>query len=311
MEQTDLISIIIPAHNAEKYIEKCLASVLTQTYSHLEIILIDDGSTDKTYDIANKIMSGDNRCRILFEEYSGPSAARNLGITYAHGSYITFVDADDYCEKTMIERLYEGALSRNADLTICSAFREEENGNVLFTDTLCNVEDIPSAEWMVKCYTAPDKTWVIRPWGKLYKKELITEVPFHVGKLYEDQFLFADLLGHLYQVSIVNEPLYHYVSHAGSIVNRKKTDKDFDAVRGAVYTFDKIKTLGLTEYLSGAEGKIYAKMLEIKNKSEVDFRTLPSFKALKEEHMERVKILKNLRKLKIKTVIRNILLYHR
>jgi len=306
---SSLVSVIIPAYNAEDFIERCLYSIEAQTYENLEIILVDDGSTDDTAGLANLALGEDPRYVYLYKENGGLSSARNFGFNHAHGQYVTFVDADDYCEKDMIEKLLNEAESIGAELVICGAVREEEDGSVLFIDTLV-CEDMPAMEWMAKCYTAPDRTWIVRAWGKLYLTSVIAGVPFRTGKLYEDQFFFGDVLGKIGNVSVVNEPLYHYVSHEGSIVNRPKTDRDFDAARGALHVFDAFERMGLDTYLPGAEGKIYAKMLEIKTKTRGEWKDFVSFREMKEAHMERVAVLRKRHLLSIKAVIRNFVLYH-
>lgn len=309
MLHTDLISVIIPAYNVEKYIEKCLNSIIYQTYQNLEIIIVDDGSTDRTPEIIRQATADDKRCVYIRQDNAGLSAARNTGLRYAHGEYVTFVDSDDYCELGMIDRMHDEIFFQETDLIVCGAVREEEDGTVIARDGLILEKNLSPAEWMAKCFAAKDRTWIIRAWGKLYRRKAIEGLSFKEGKLYEDMFFFADLLDHVESVSITNDCLYHYVNPAGSIVNRPKTDRDFDAVRGAVCVFDRLDELGLDEYLPGAEGKIYAKMLEMKKKCGGEFKNFESFDRMKVEHMLRVMELRKRKLLRIKTVIRNVLLY--
>lgn len=127
----NLISIIIPVHNGENYIEKCINSVMCQTYKNLEIIIIDDGSTDKTLSICKAISDKDNRIILIHQPNRGVSSARNIGIETAKGDYIGFVDADDWIEKDMYESLYTLLIKEYADISICGYIYEDIHGKVI------------------------------------------------------------------------------------------------------------------------------------------------------------------------------------
>ena len=129
--QRGLVTIIVPAFNSEKYIEKCLNSILRQTYQNLEVIVVDDGSTDGTAGIIRGIAGRDHRIRLLCEENRGTSAARNYGLEEATGEYLTFVDSDDYIARDYVERLQKRCESTEADMVICGLCYVGENGRIL------------------------------------------------------------------------------------------------------------------------------------------------------------------------------------
>lgn len=128
--EKEKISIIVPVYNVEKYIKRCIESILNQTYSNLEIILIDDGSIDKSGIICDELKKTDNRILVFHKKNEGVSSARNIGIKNASGEYLLFIDSDDHLEKNMIEVLYNNLKSNNADISICEYYIEHENGEI-------------------------------------------------------------------------------------------------------------------------------------------------------------------------------------
>ena len=125
------ITIVVPIYNAEKYLERCIKSILDQTYENLEIILVNDGSTDKSLEICEKFKAEDNRIIIINKENGGVSSARNKGIDAATGKFIIFIDADDYIEKEMFEVLEEDLFKNNVDISMCGFRTVYVNGNIL------------------------------------------------------------------------------------------------------------------------------------------------------------------------------------
>ena len=125
---SDLISIVVPIYNMEKYLDKCVNSIISQTYKNIEIILVDDGSTDLSYDICEKYKKLDNRIKVYHKTNGGLSDAKNFGIKHASGKYIGFVDSDDWIEPMMYEILYKNIKEKNADIAICGRYIDYENG---------------------------------------------------------------------------------------------------------------------------------------------------------------------------------------
>ena len=182
MKDEPLISIIIPVFNVERYLERCVESVLGQTYRHLEIFLVDDGSTDSSGEICEHLKKKDARIKVIHKINGGLSDARNAALDIVRGEWITFIDSDDWVEKKYVECLYEKAVKTNSQISIGSfvttsgATRTEEKE--LYNIVMDNEEAISNLLYQ-KYYTTS-------AWGKLYKSELFDKIRFPVGKLYED-----------------------------------------------------------------------------------------------------------------------------
>ena len=147
--ENNLISIIVPIYNSENYIKKCLDSILAQTYSNLEVILIDDGSTDNSYNICKDYQKKDNRIVLLQQKNAGVSRARNHGLEVAKGEYIGFVDSDDYIEPEMYEILLNSIIESNSKIAICNYYYENEDSKLYCGDSIkilkklmCNLQKI-------------------------------------------------------------------------------------------------------------------------------------------------------------------------
>ena len=127
MMKSDLISIIVPVYKVEKYIDECIKSIINQTYTNLEIILIDDGSPDNCGKICDEYAKNDKRIKVIHQKNMGQSVARNVGLEYAKGDYIGFVDSDDYIKNNMFEVLHNNLVSYNADISICNIIKVKNN----------------------------------------------------------------------------------------------------------------------------------------------------------------------------------------
>lgn len=218
----ELISIIIPIYNTQKYLSKCIDSILSQTYDHLEIILIDDGSTDESGKICDEYAKIDNRIRVAHKENGGLSDARNFGLSISCGQIVLFVDSDDWIESEMIEVLYTNMVQNNSDISICG-FNFVINGNklsknrdmdVIVYDTYSAIED------MYKC-----KKFASHVWNKLIRKALFEGIEFPIGKIYEDQYITTSLILKSQTVCYTDRAFYNYVIRNESITQLKYSEK--------------------------------------------------------------------------------------
>lgn len=208
------VSVIVPFYNVEKYIDKCLNSLVNQTLEDIEIIIVNDGSKDNSETIAKEYASKyKNKIIYLKKENGGLSDARNYAIPYATGEYIAFLDSDDYVEVNMYEQMYEKAKKENADIVECDFLWEYPN------------EKIESKGRIYK-----DKHDILLnarvvAWNKLIKKELIekTKVKFPYGLRYEDVEFFYKLIPYINKLDIVNKPFVHYVQRDNSISNSQNS----------------------------------------------------------------------------------------
>ena len=221
------ISIIVPVYNVENYIDKCLKSLVNQTLKDIEIIVVNDGSLDKSEEIIEKYVK-DNPTKIKYYEKKngGLSSARNYGLEYATGEYIAFLDSDDYVETNMYEEMYNLAKEENADMVECDFIWEWEYGKKIF-DTRREYE---TKEEMMR------KPRVVA-WNKIYKRESINKIRFPEGMIYEDMEFFYKLLPNLNKISYINKYFVHYTQREDSITN-KQTEKVEDIFKIIDNIFD-------------------------------------------------------------------------
>ncbi len=216
----ELVSLIIPVYKVEKYLNKCVESVVNQTYKNLEIILVDDGSPDNCPNMCEAWAKKDSRIKVIHRKNGGLSAARNSGIEVAKGEYFCFVDSDDYVAKDYVKSLYESLKSNNADMAICEVTEVNEKYNV--------IDDKKTRERLTNCVKTglelldlilPAKTYAyVVAWNKLYKRELFNNLRYAEGKIHEDEFIIHRLFARCNRVAIIDKPLYYYLKRGDSII---------------------------------------------------------------------------------------------
>lgn len=220
MNKEELISIIIPIYNVEEYLEDCIESVIQQTYKNLEIILVDDGSTDNCLNICNKYKKKDNRIKIIHKENAGLSDARNVGIEFSTGQYIAFVDSDDFIEIDMYEILYQDLKDNRADIIGCDYY-------IYNTLKFSKSDIITKEKKIMSTEEALIEMSKLRGFGviacnKLYKRQIFDEIRFPIGKTSEDWFIMYKILDKAKK--IVYNPIakYYYRQRADSITKSNK-----------------------------------------------------------------------------------------
>ena len=197
--------MIVPIYNVEKYLDECIQHIINQTYRELDIILVNDGSTDNSYDIIKKYLSIDKRIRYVEKENGGLSSARNAGLDIAIGDYVAFVDSDDYPETTMYEKLMSLVIKFSVDVAICSYYR-----NPMELDKRILVKEEKLEKDEVFYEIAINRKTEAHAWSKIYKRELFDDVRYPVGKLYEDIFTTYKIINKVQYVAYTNERLYYY-----------------------------------------------------------------------------------------------------
>lgn len=213
-----MVSVIVPVYNAEEKLEKCIMSILNQSYQKLELILINDGSKDGSGKICKKYAERDKRIRYIERENKGASATRNEGISLALGQYIQFVDSDDYIEKNMIKKLVSCMNNTNADVVICGYTEYSSNCKDV---RLPEVEKVMSLTEIGKEYpTIFEKFLLNSPWNKLYKKEKIKEGFPEDLSLGEDLIFNLHNMMNMNKIAFVKESFYNYIVAEGSL-NKK------------------------------------------------------------------------------------------
>ena len=210
----ELISIIVPVYKVEKYIHKCIDSIINQTYSNLEIILVDDGSPDNCAKICDEYALKDERINVIHQKNMGLSEARNRGIQISKGKYIGFVDSDDYIEPTMFQDLYNALIDNNADISICNFYIINNKEKVLKN----NFKSINYTKIEALKEILLDKNIQSYAWNKLYKRELFKNIKYPIGKKYEDIGTTFYLFEKSNKISYIENPEYNYLNREDSIV---------------------------------------------------------------------------------------------
>lgn len=217
-----LLSIIVPVYNVEKYIERCIKSILNQSFTNFELILVDDGSLDNCGIICDNYKKKDSRIRVIHKKNGGLSDARNAGIKIANGKYIAFVDSDDFINKYMYEILYKNAKKLDGDISICNFKIICENDGI-DENILISSEDIQvydRNEALNKLYGNESLQFTVA-WNKIYKRKLFSNIRYDYGKCHEDEFIIHKLIYKSNKIVSCSEKLYYYFENDESIMRRK------------------------------------------------------------------------------------------
>lgn len=226
-EQTDLISVIVTAYNIAGYIERGVRSVCAQTYGNLEIILVDDGSDDGTGGICDRLAAQDARVRVIHKENGGPSEARNAGIKTCAGSYIGFVDGDDWIDPDMYERMLGAMREQSADVGICR-YRQVHADHTV--DESKDRAVVFTGQEALTYYVRESREYAIQnaAWNKLYRREVLADLWFPVGKWYEDILFTTRVLGRAECCVYLDTACYNYIiDREGSIMNTQINARTF------------------------------------------------------------------------------------
>lgn len=224
----ELISVIVPIYNVEKYLRKCVDSIINQTYKNLEIILVDDGSPDNCPKICDEYAKQDSRIKVIHKENGGLSDARNAGMNIATGEYISFIDSDDWIKSEMIEDMYNRMIEDNSDLVSSGVLWVDENGVEIRNATVSENCVLNTEQAMTELIN--DGKLKQHVWNKLYKADLIKNIPFDKGKYHEDVFWSYKVIGEAERISIEKNSYYFYVQRSESIMGEKYSAKRLDAL---------------------------------------------------------------------------------
>lgn len=214
-----LVSIIIPVYNVCNYLSKCLESIVNQTYKNLEIIIVDDGSTDGSGKIADMFARKYFNITVYHKENQGLSSARNYGIERANGDFYVFVDSDDYVDPAFVQVMVEQ--SNNADLVILNYLKVDSKGNILKKqDKGISQNELWTRNEFWKQYYL-NGLWITCTvaWNKLYSKRVIRNIRFPIAKLHEDEFVIGSIIEKCKSVKVLTDNLYYYVQRNNSIMH--------------------------------------------------------------------------------------------
>ena len=228
MEQTPLISVIIPIYNVENYLERCLQSIIRQTYTHLEIILVDDGSTDSCPQICDEYKTKDSRIKVIHKENGGLSDARNKGLDAASGAYISFIDSDDWIDLKTYELSIQKIQETNAEVLAFNVLWVYEGKE--FTPDLSEEYEVMNSQQAILTTVGNTKVRTTA-WNKLYRTDLIGDFRFLKGKLNEDEFFTFRILDKAKTIVYLHRECYYYFQRNNSIMG-KYTLRRLDMVEG-------------------------------------------------------------------------------
>lgn len=225
-----LVSVIIPVYNVEDYVEECIESVINQTHTNLEIIIVNDGSKDSSRSKCSRIAERDERIKIIDKENGGLSSARNAGLEIAKGTFLSFVDSDDYIDSRMLETLVSLIAEVGADIACCNYDEVNEKSDFILTHKIRfeGVEtydrrtalELMLAENYFKCFAC----------NKLFRRDLFDGIRYPEGMHYEDIITLYELLGKSTRLVFTSKALYHYRVRNNSITRAKFTKKNYDVL---------------------------------------------------------------------------------
>ncbi len=210
-----LISVAIPVYNGETTLRKCVDSILAQTYENIEVILVNDGSTDRSGDICRRYEQIDPRVKVISKENGGLSSARNAGIDKSCGEYIFFIDSDDWIEPEFLSALYYAMEQTGAEIAECATQYVAENGAVIKTRKAAP-EPLDRTEALRRLVLEDGVYQTV--WNKLYRREVTQGIPFAVGKYNEDEFWTYQVFDRIHKLATVETPLYNYLQRGTSII---------------------------------------------------------------------------------------------
>jgi glycosyltransferase involved in cell wall biosynthesis len=304
----DLVSIIVPVYNAEKYLKRCITSITQQTYKNIEIIIVNDGSTDSSIDVCKSFLS-DERVVLIDKKNEGLSSSRQAGIDSARGKYICTVDADDYIEESFVEKMYSKISKEKSDICVCGVRHHFEEGTKVygFNREWLNTRQIIASDIESNYYDLLKNYYMSDSWNKIYKKEFIKNsgVKFSLPKEYKGNDLLFNhlLLLHLPKISVLNESLYNYFVLENSLSRRKnkRLQKGFIYILNNI--LNEIEKLGYSDKINKEVSRLYMLFMymSVINISVSGLETREFKAIINEFHGDNKKFLLNNRRVVLKT----------
>ncbi|MBR3352187.1 MAG: glycosyltransferase family 2 protein [Lachnospiraceae bacterium] len=241
-----LVSIIVPVYKTEKYLRKCIDSILKQDYQNIEIIIIDDGSPDNSGRICDEYEKKDNRIKVIHQKNTGLSGTRNLGIDVSKGDYMMFIDSDDYIDESMVSYLMERLTETDADIAMCDYYDviDEKLFKNNYPVNEFIVNDNSKYDYLFNQYAVV----TVIACNKLYRRYVFDNVRYPVGKTHEDEYVIAEILNNAKNVCYSLKPLYYYVRERTESIMNSFSVKKFDFEFAYNHRKEFFETLGLFQY---------------------------------------------------------------
>ena len=268
------ISVVIPVYNVSKYLNQCIESIINQKYKKLEIILVDDGSTDNSAQICDEYAKKDYRIKVIHKENGGLSDARNTGIDNATGDYIGFVDSDDWISEDMYLTLYNNMKKEDADISCCNRFFAYSNKIIPYGTV--NFYEVMNSERAIELMCTHGYLGT-SAYTKLYKRETFKDIRYPKGKVNEDIYTTYKLFDRASRIVYEAVPLYYYRQRKGSITNSKKVNVNAMEASKELLDFverkyPKIKNAAIRNYVFYSIG-VYDNILKSGDKDKIGLKT--------------------------------------
>lgn len=269
--EKNIISVIVPIYKVEKYLEKCLNSILEQTYQNLEIILVDDGSPDKCPQICDEYASKDHRIKVVHKKNGGLSSARNAGIEVATGEYISFVDSDDYLHKSTYEEMLKLITKSEADICICNIEYVDEKGDLYPIHFSSPIKDEElSANQFFQKLVEPCEWYFVAAWNKLYKKEILDRKVFPIGKIHEDEYSIHHIIGKCNKIICTSKKYYYYVQRSGSIMSQRSINSTLDLTEAMLDRYNYYCSINRKDGLRFIDIAYYRSFMSLTHYDDID-----------------------------------------
>lgn len=265
------ICVVVPVYNVEKYVKKCIESIIEQSYSNIEVIIVNDGSTDNSLNVCIESSKNDDRIKVVTKKNGGLSDARNYGMKFCTSKLITFIDSDDYVSKDYIKNLYELMIKHNADIS-CTNYINCYEDNTFEKKVKRNFEKVYSSKNAI-IDVLYQKNIANSAWGKMYKYEFFKDVEFPEGKLCEDLGTFYKLFEKASTIVYSSIQDYFYLQRKTSIMGSSFNEKKLDALEFANDIYNKYEEKNIKK---SAESRICAECINLLNQIPKDKKKIKS-----------------------------------
>lgn len=269
------ISVVVPVYNIEEYLPRCIESILNQSFDDFRLILVNDGSTDRSGEICDEYKEKDFRIKVIHQENMGLSMARNVGLDSSKEEYITFIDSDDYVHKDMLKILYRTLRKYKCDISV-GQFKLSYDDERIEDEELDSESITKDNRQAVDMIVGESNANMIVAWGKLYKKSLFDNIRYPQGKYHEDEFVTYKLLYNSKRVVINTEQLYYYTQRSQSITGQRyslKRLEKLEALKEAIDFFKErdekeLETRARARYLMNIQIAYYRVRYEMKDQQD-------------------------------------------
>ncbi len=247
------VSVIVPVYKVEKYLRKCVDSILNQTFSDFELWLVDDGSPDNCPAICDEYAEKDNRIKVIHKANGGLSDARNAALDVMTGEYVTFVDSDDYIAPDMLETFYDAIVRNNADIAVGNIKGVSENGELSDFYVPFTKETILSGTDLLQTMCIPCAQ------NRLYKTSIFKDLRYPVGRLYEDLFIYHKILAQINKMVMTGKTAYYYLVRSGSIMHGEYNIHFTDIIDAIKVRYEWLDSIGQTKLANETRMFIYSR----------------------------------------------------